>query len=63
LFFVAESLFRTIKSEEIYSRFYKTADELFDSVAEYIEFFNNKRPHQKYAYRTPIQVETDYYKA
>ena len=59
---VAESFFRTLKAEEIYHHFYQTADELYASVAEYIEFFNNKRPHQKFKYRTPNQVEEEYFK-
>ena len=32
---------------------YKTEKDLRDSVAEYIDFFNNRRPHQKFGYRTP----------
>ena len=59
---VAESFFRTLKAEEIYHHFYQTTDELYASVAEYIEFFNNKRPHQKFKYRTPNQVEEEYFK-
>lgn len=60
---VAEAFFRTIKAEEIARHQYKTEKELRDSVAEYIDFFNNRRPHQKFGYRTPNQVESDYYKA
>ncbi|HUM60910.1 MAG TPA: IS3 family transposase [Clostridia bacterium] len=60
---VAESFFRTLKAEEIYHHFYQTADELYQSIAEYIEFFNHKRPHQKFKYRTPDQVEENYFKA
>lgn len=58
---VAEAFFRTIKAEEISRHQYKTEDELKGSVAEYIDFFNNRRPHQKFKYRTPSQVENDYY--
>ena len=60
---VAESFFRTLKAEEIYHHFYQTADELYASVAEYIDFFNSRRPHQKFKYRTPDQMEDDYFKA
>jgi putative transposase len=55
--------FRTLKAEEIYHNFYQTVDELYASIAEYIEFFNYKRPHQKFKYRTPDKVEEDYFKA
>ena len=58
---VAEAFFRTIKAEEVTRHQYKTEEELRDSVAEYIDFFNNRRPHQKFGYRTPSQVESDYY--
>lgn len=58
---VAEAFFRTIKAEEVACRQYKTEEELRESVAEYIDFFNNRRPHQKFGYRTPGQVESDYY--
>jgi transposase InsO family protein/transposase-like protein len=60
---VAESFFRTLKAEEIYQHFYQTANALYNSVAEYIDFFNCKRPHQKFKYRTPNQVEAEYFKA
>jgi putative transposase len=58
---VAEAFFRTIKAEEVARRQYKAEEELRESVAEYIDFFNNRRPHQKFGYRTPGQVESDYY--
>lgn len=58
---VAEAFFRTIKAEEVSRHQYKTEKELRDSVAEYINFFNNRRPHQKFGYRTPNQIEADYY--
>lgn len=59
---VAESFFRALKSEETSQYNYSTADELHKSVAEYIHFFNNDRPHQKMNYLTPNQVESNYYK-
>ena len=36
---VVEAFFRTLKAEEIYHHFYQTANELYASVVEYIEFF------------------------
>ncbi len=60
---VVESFFRSLKAEEIYHHFYQTTDELYSSVAEYIEFFNQKRPHQNFKYRAPAQVERDYFGA
>ena len=58
---VVEAFFRTLKAEGIFHHFYQAADELYASVAEYIEFFNNRRPHQKFGYQTPDQVEADYF--
>lgn len=58
---VAEAFFRTIKAEAITRQQYKSEQELRDSVAKYIDFFNNRRPHPKFSYRTPSQVESDYY--
>ena len=60
---VAEAFFRTIKAEEVSRHQYKTEEELRDSITEYIDFFNNRRPHQKFGYRTPSQVEADYHEA
>lgn len=59
---VAESFFRSLKAEETSTKYYSTLNELRASVAEYIRFFNNKRPHQKFNYLTPNQVEQNYYK-
>ena len=58
---VVESFFRTLKAEEVSRHFYATVDQLKDSIDEYIEFFNNRRPHQKLKYLTPNQVEEAYF--
>ena len=57
---VAEAFFRTLKAEEVSRRQYRSESELRSSIDEYIDFFNNIRPHQKFQYRTPDQVESDY---
>lgn len=59
---VGESFFRTLEAEEIYHHFYHTSEELYESVGKYIEFFNAKRPHQKFSYRTPNKVKDDYFR-
>lgn len=58
---VAESFFRTLKAEEISQYNYSTFNDLHNSVKEYIDFFNNERPHQKLNYLTPNQVEDNYF--
>ena len=58
---VAEAFFRTLKAEEASRHQYRSELELRTSVGEYINFFNHTSPHQKFQYRTPDQVEFDYY--
>lgn len=60
---VAESFFRTLKTEEVSQTFYATLEQLKASIDEYIRFFNTKRPHQKMKYLTPNQVEEAYFSA
>ena len=57
---VAESFFASMKVEELSHHFYDDPEELFREVAEYIEFFNSKRIHQKLGYRTPDKIEEMY---
>ena len=49
-----------MKVEELSHHFYNEPEELFRDVAEYIEFFNAKRLHQKLGYRTPDKIEEMY---
>ena len=58
---VAESFFRTLKDEEVYQNYYMRYEQLESSINEYIEFFNEKRPHQSFKYLTPNQVEEKYF--
>lgn len=58
---VAESFFACMKKEELHRHAYFTAEELIQSVEEYIHFFNYERPHHRLKARTPEQVEIDYY--
>jgi len=54
---VAESFFASIKKEEFRRSFYNTEEELRTAVQEYIEYFNDYRPHQRMGFQTPNQVE------
>jgi Transposase and inactivated derivatives len=58
---VAESFFASIKKEEFRRSFYNTEEELQTAVHEYIEYFNDYRPHQRMGFQTPNQVERDFY--
>lgn len=51
-----ERLWRTIKYEEVYLHEYSTPREARQSLASYIEFYNQERPHQALDYQTPAVV-------
>ena len=54
---VAESFFATFKKEEAYRRNYTSERSFIDGVANYIEFFNNKRQHETLNYHTSAEFE------
>ncbi len=51
-----ERLWRTIKYEEVYLHEYTTPREARQSLSDYIEFYNNERPHQALGYQTPAAI-------
>ncbi len=58
---IAESFFKTLKSELIYHDHYKTIEHAKLAVFEYIEvWYNKKRLHSALGYKTPIEVEQEY---
>ena len=57
---VAESFFACMKREELSHNFYETRDQLENDVAEYVDYYNRVRLHQKMGMRTPIEVEDDF---
>lgn len=59
---VAETFFSALKKEELYRINFKAEREFYESVDNYIVFFNTKRPHTTLAYKTPEQFEKIYYK-
>lgn len=52
----AERLWRSLKYEEVYLKSYESVYEAKQSLASYIEFYNNHRPHQSLGYQTPAEV-------
>lgn len=54
---VAETFFATLKKEEAYRRNYTSEKDYCKSVERYIKFYNEKRPHQSNAYKTPLRFE------
>jgi putative transposase len=53
---VIERWFRSLKHERIYINEYNSPKELRRGIAEYVEEYNNKRPHQSLDNNTPKQA-------
>ena len=54
----AESFIKTLKYEEVYLSDYRTFDEAFDNIKNFIEsVYNEKRLHSKIGYLPPIEFE------
>jgi len=61
---VAESFFATFKNELVHSRSWSTRLQLRAAAFEYIEcFYNRRRLHSSLGYKTPSEVEDNYYAA
>ena len=54
-----ERLWRSLKHEEIYLKGYVDGRDAKAGIAEWIAFYNNSRPHQALANRTPMAVWRD----
>lgn len=57
---VMESFFASLKREELYRKKYRSEKEFYKAVEDYIEFYNEQRPHAKLQYKTPNQKEREY---
>jgi putative transposase len=51
-----ERLWRTVKYEDIYLKDYASGPALAVGLDRYFRFYNQERPHQSLAYRTPAEV-------
>ena len=51
-----ERLWRSVKYEHVYLHEYTTVPELEQGLRQYFTFYNQERPHQSLAYRTPAEV-------
>jgi hypothetical protein len=51
-----ERLWRSPKSEDVYLKGYADGHEARRGIAEWIAFYNQRRPHQALDYQTPIAV-------
>jgi len=51
-----ERLWRSVKYEEVYLKAYQNVSEAKAGIGAYMAFYNEERPHQALAYRTPRDV-------
>lgn len=54
---VKEAFFKNLKTEELHRNNYRTEKEFKKSVFDYIDFYNNERPHITINYKTHNQME------
>lgn len=59
---VMESFFASYKKEDYYRKEYKSLVGFKKGVAEYMEFYNNVRPHRYNNYKSPNKAEELFYK-
>ena len=58
---VMESFFGTLKKEELYRSRYRSERQMKECIESYIKFYNEERLHETLQYKTPSQVEEDYF--
>ena len=58
---VAEAFFSIMKREEISHNYYHSAEELEETVADFIEFYNSMRPHRKLHNLSHDQFERSFF--
>lgn len=59
---VAESFFKTIKTECVDQNTYATITQAKEDISDYIyNFYNNQRIHSALDYKSPVQYEIEYY--
>ena len=54
-----ERFWRSLKYEDVYIKDYSYPKEARIGIREYIQFYNNERPHQSLDYKTPAKVYFD----
>lgn len=58
---VMESFFSSLKREELYRTKYRSEVEFRAAVDAYMVFYNERRPHAKNGYKTPMKLESIYF--
>jgi transposase InsO family protein len=60
---VMESFFGAFKKEELYRSRYRSERQMKECIESYIRFYNEERLHEKLQYKTPVQVEAEFYQS
>ena len=55
---VSESFFKTIKHEWLYRFKFSAYQQLYSSIEDYINWYNNERLHSSLGYISPLEMET-----
>lgn len=55
------AFFSNMKRDDLHSRQFQYFDEIVSAVKSYIEFYNEYRPHESLTFKTPNQVENEYF--
>lgn len=58
---VVEAFFSNLKRDDLHSRQFEYFDDLKIAVKNYVEHYNSYRPHESLGYKTPNQVEIEYF--
>jgi putative transposase len=58
---VSESFFKHFKFEQVYPNYFPNYNSFKESIDEYVDFFNNKRPHHTLKNKIPSHYEKEYF--
>ena len=58
---IMESFFSSLKQEELYRHRFHSVSEFKNSVNNYINFYNNERPHSAMNYKSPNVYEDQFF--
>ena len=58
---VSESFFKHFKFEQVYPNYFPNYNSFKESIDEYVDFFNNKRPHHTLKNKIPSHYEEEYF--
>ena len=57
---VFKAFFASLKREEISHKYYSSSEELKRDVTDYVDFYNNMRPHENLGMLTPREKERQF---